>query len=288
LPFVLALNLTQSVVVDPAGNVVIADQTSRLVRRISPSGVVTLAAGLTGGFHGSVDGVGSEAQFAKPGASITVDSSGALFAVDEQAVRRIGTDNATTVWAGSPTEFGAVDGNATTAGFNSLFGLAAGPGGNVFAGANNAVRRIDAAGNVSTFAGLMTESARVDGPIASARFQSVGQLAFAPGGALYVIERGSTVIRRIAPDGLSVSTLPAYAFVTGSLAISADGTLYYGTTSGLVMQPAGGAPSVLIAQGPAVVLGANPYLMNVDGLAVLGPKQLVILSGGQILVATLP
>ena len=288
LPFPLGTGLTQSVAVDAGGNVIIADRISRLVRRISPSGVVTLAAGLTGGFHGSVDGVGSEAQFGLPGAALTVDGSGVLFAADQQSVRRIGADNATTVWAGSPTQFGAVDGNATTARFNSLGGLAAGPGGNVFVGANNAVRRIDAAGNVSTFAGLMTASGRVDGPVASARFQFVGQLAFAPDGALYVIEIGSGVIRRIAPDGLSVSTLSAYTTVTGSLAIGADGTLYYGTTSGLAMQPAGGAPGVLIPQGSAVVLGANPSLMNVDGLATLGPKRLVILSGGQILVATLP
>ena len=288
LPFPLGTGLTQSVAVDAGGNVVIADRQSGLVRRISPTGAVTLAAGLTGSFHGSVDGVGSEAQFGLVGVAITVDSSGVLFTSDQQSVRRTDTGNATTVWAGSPTEFGAIDGNATTARFNSLAGLAAGAGGNVFVGANNAVRRIDAAGNVSTFAGLMTQSGRVDGPVASARFQSVGPLAFAPDGALYVIEHGSGVIRRISPDGLTVSTLTAYTSVTGSLAIDAAGTLYYDTTSGLVMHPATGAPSVLIPRGTAVVLGASPSLMNVDGLAILGPKQLVMLSGGQILTATLP
>ena len=97
LPFPLGTGLTQSVAVDAGGNVVIADRLTRLVRRISPSGVVTLAAGLTGSFHGSVDGVGSQAQFGLPGAAVTVDSSGVLFATDQQSVHRIATDNTTTV-----------------------------------------------------------------------------------------------------------------------------------------------------------------------------------------------
>jgi len=36
------------------------------------------------------------------------------------------------------------------------------------------------------------------------------------------------------------------------------------------------------------MFGANPSLMNVEGLAVLGRKQLVILSADQILTAALP
>ena len=44
----------------------------------------------------------------------------------------------------------------------------------------------------------------------------------------------------------------------------------------------------MIPNGAYVVLGANPSLWNIDGIAVLGPKQLVVLSSGQILKVTLP
>ena len=288
-PFALGTNVGQGVVVDPAGNVVVADSPTRQVRRISPAGVVSLAAGLTGSFGGAVDGVGSEAQFASLRGAITSDGSGVLYVADGfGAVRRIGTDNATTLLAGSATTFGAADGNGAAALFNGIRGLAVGAGGNVFVGdsANQAVRRIDSGGNVTTYGGVFGQAMRVDGPIASARFISPASLALAPDGALYVVDAG--VIRRIAPDGLSVTTVANAAGVTGPIAVDSAGTLYYGTASSLVMLPLGGAPSVLIPIGGAVVLGSSPGLLPVDALAVLGPKQLVILSGAQILVATLP
>ena len=300
IPFGLGVNSIQGVTVDPAGNVVIADADRRMVRRISPTGAVTLAAGLVSGQSNSVDGVASEAQFTRVG-RIVSDPAGVLFAIDNFSVRKIGLDNAVTLLAGAPTEFGAVDGNAANArfngnAFNNRTGLAFGPGGNLFMGdaGNSAVRRIDPAGNVTTVAGALGQSGIADGPIATARFRLPGGMAFTPDGALYVIDGVNTgqtgILRRIAPDGASVSTLPVplVSGFTGSIASDAAGTLYYGTTQGLTALPLGGVPSLLIPQGIAVVLGSSPQLLNVEGLAILGPKQLLILSGGQILVATLP
>jgi sugar lactone lactonase YvrE len=286
MPFGLAINDPQGVTVDPAGNVVVASD-FQTVRRISPTGVVTLAAGLTGGLGAPIDGVGSEAQFAQTGYAIASDSTGAVYVADEFGLRKVAADNTTTTPAGSPINFGAVDGNGATARFNRIFGLAAGPGGVVYAAdaGNNAVRRIDAAGNVTTYAGVMGQSGSVDGPIATARFIGPGAVALAPDGSLYVAD-GS--LRRVAADGSSVSTIAAAGFQIIRLAVDASGTVYYTTPSGLFMLPQGGASTLLIPVGGATVLGSSPHLFGVDGLAVLGPKQLVILGGSQILVATLP
>lgn len=300
IPFALGVNSIQGVAVDASGNVVVADGDRRLVRRISPTGVVTLAGGLVSGLGDLVDGVGSAAQFGRVG-RIVSDASGVLFTIDNFSVRRIGTDNAVTRLAGSPTDFGAVDGNGSAArfqgnAFNNRTGLALGPGGNLFVGdaGNNAVRRIDAAGNVTTVAGALGQSGSADGPIATARFRLPGGLAFGPDGALYVIDGVTTgqtgILRRIAPDGASVSTLPvpAVSGLTGSIAVDAVGTLYYGTTQGLSVLPVGGVQTTLIPLGGTNVLGASPQLVGVEGIAILGPRQLVVLSGGQILVVTLP
>jgi sugar lactone lactonase YvrE len=286
MPFGLAINDPQAVTVDPAGNIVVSSDLQS-VRRISPTGVVTLAAGLTGGQGAPIDGVGSEAQFASLGYAIATDSAGVLYVSDASGLRRIDNGNATTTPAGSVTSFGALDGNGATARFNRIFGLAAGPGGVVYAGdaGNAAVRKIDAAGNVTTYAGVMGQSASVDGPIATARFRAPGSLALAPDGSLYV---GDGSLRRIAADGSSVSTIAAAGGQVIKLAVDAAGTVYYSDPSGLHMLPQGGTSTLLIPIGAVTVLGTNPHLFGIDGLAVLGPKQLVILGGSQILVATLP
>ena len=297
VPFLLAVNRTESLTVDPAGNVVVADEDGQTVRRISPAGVVTLAAGLVGSFEGMVDGVGSEAQFSDVGSAIASDSSGVLYVADSSSLRRIGTDNVTTLLAGaratfppdgSPT-FGAVNGNGTAALFNRIFGLAAAPGGIVYAGdaGNNAVRRIDSAGNVTTYAGVMGQGARIDGPIATARFLGPRDLALGPDGSLYVNDGGT--IRKITPDGSSVSTVVAAGGLVDHFAIDSAGTIYYEDQGGLWSLPPGGTATLLIQHTNGnVVLGSNPRLPFASAITVLSPKQIVIVSAGQLLLATLP
>ena len=284
----------QAVAVDPAGNVVVFERITRLVRRIGPGGVVTLAAGLTTGPAPPpvTDGIGSAAQFNSSFAAIASDSAGVLYVGDDFGVRRIGLDDSVTLLAGSRTDAGAVDGNAATARFRTLRGVAVKPGGDVFvADSGSAVRRVDAAGNVSTYAGVMGQSSSVDGPLATARFTLPGPMAFAPDGALYVVDQiaGNGVIRKIASDGASVSTvaIPDNSQVT-ALAVDAAGTLYYGGYLGLMRLPPGGTPSVLVPRGAGVVLGTSPSVWDIDGIAVLAPGQLVVLSSGQILTVTLP
>jgi sugar lactone lactonase YvrE len=287
-----------SLAVDPAGNVDISDGCTRQVRRISPAGVVTLAAGLAGGIGGSSpfvtgldnNGVGSGAQFLGAlGYSIASDSSGALYVSDYAGIRKIAPDNTTTSFAGSVGILGAANGAGTAARFNAAFGMAVDAGGNLFVAdaANNAVRRVDPAGNVTTYAGAFGQGTRVDGPIATARFEAPTTVAFASDGSLYVGDNGS--LRRISADGSTVSTLTGAGGGTGRFAIDSAGTIYYGESDGLHVLTAGAAAStLLIRSGAAVVLGADPRLINVDSIAVLGPKRLVILSGSMILVATLP
>ena len=289
----------RAVTVDPGGNVVVVDNSAKQLRRISPSGTVTLAAGLYNSFPGSsLDGTGSEAQFVEPGYALTSDGAGVIYAGDRYAVRRISTGNVTTTLAGSALTPGTTDGVGTAARFGAVFGLAVGTGGNVFVGdsVNNVVRRIDSAGNVSTYAGVTGQSASVDGVIAAARFRFPGQLVIAPDGALYVADNDAAsvspqnaIIRRIAADGSSVSTVPGVA-LAGAFTVDAAGTVYFGSAGGLMKLPLGGASSVVIPRGPgnAVVLGANPGVGGIDGIAILGLHQLVILSGQQILLVTLP
>jgi len=139
---------------------------------------------LAGSNGDSVDGIGSEAQLNSGVSAMSGDSTGAIYVSYANGVRRIGTDNKTTLVAGSELSInfcstlaacglGYIDGPAATARFNIVTGLASSAAGVLFVSdnGNNVIRRIDSGGNVTTYAGVAGQNARVDGPIATARFQ---------------------------------------------------------------------------------------------------------------------
>jgi sugar lactone lactonase YvrE len=66
--------------VDKAGNVYVADTDNQTIRRITPDGVVSTLAGLTG-HAGNADGTSDTARFACP-ISIALDSAGGLYVAD--------------------------------------------------------------------------------------------------------------------------------------------------------------------------------------------------------------
>jgi len=84
--------------------------------------------------------------------------------------------------------------------------------------------------------------------------------------------------------------IPVNSSVT-AIAVDAAGTLYYGGYEGLMMLPAGGTPSVLIRGGATISfggVGSVPTVQTIDSIAVIGGKELCVLSMGQILRVTLP
>jgi len=288
--------------VDPAGNVVVAPAFPTLVRRVSPTGVVTTIAGLSSTSSQEVDGTGSQAQFASLGRGLTHDAAGSLYVADACGVRKIDAQGAVTLLTGqrynpgSPgSSCGAADGNASTALFRSFLWLTMGTDGNLYVvdTDNYAVRRVDAVGNVTTIAGALHQQGSADGPVATARFLQPQGIATAPDGSLLVLDAGK--IRRISADFTTVSTIDTSS-VTGqisptAIAVDADGTMYFGAANGLWSQRLGQTTATrLIPGGPsdAVVLGASPHLTDVIAITVLAPKQLVLVSEGKVLKVTLP
>ena len=297
LPFGLASNRDQSVAVDSSGRVMVADQVTQTVRSITTAGTVSLLAGLTGSYAGAVDGQGSAAQFAHIGPGVASDGAGGLWVVDDHAIRRITADGTVSLLAGAvstlggPTPFGAADGQGAAARFASPRGLARGPDGALYVADrdNCAIRRVDSTGLVSTWAGVLGTCSRVDGPRSGgARFNHPSALAFGADGTLWVADNG--LLRRVGSDG-SVTTPGGVPGGLSALAVDPAGAVYLGSNSGLYLLAASGSGATLLMAGApndAVVLGASPHLGAVYGLAALANKQLVVLSGSRILLATLP
>jgi sugar lactone lactonase YvrE len=73
-------NYPCGVAVDGAGNLYVADTDNHTIRQITPAGIVTTIAGLSG-TYGSADGVGAAARFNYP-AGIAVDAAGDLYIAD--------------------------------------------------------------------------------------------------------------------------------------------------------------------------------------------------------------
>lgn len=229
------------IAVDAQGNIYVADN-SRTVRRITPTGAVSIIAG-TSGAPGSADGVGTAAQFTAI-ADMSVDGMGNIYVSDGGAIRRITPDGVVTTIAGRVEEAGSADGPAAVARFNEPRGIAIGANGVLFVAdsRNHTIRRISTAGEVSTVAGAAGQEGNVNGgALTQARFKHPTDVVADAAGALYVADHGSATIRRIANGVVSL--------VAGSQPVaSSDGV--------------GSSASFLHPLGIVIGQGGNLYVLE--------------------------
>lgn len=281
----------------PDGSLIIGSIAS--LRRIAPGGAVSPIAGAIG--VGSFDGTGRAADMLNGSQAIVVDPAGVIYFSDVSTIRAVDATNTVRTIAGTPSVFGdssgqgqgAVDGPGTTARFTNVTGLARAANGDLFASdsMNYAIRRIDPAGNVTTYAGVMGQKAAIDGARATARFTGPLDLSLAPDGSLWLLDGGrneTPTVRRIAPDG-TVSSLPAKV---RRLTVDPAGNLYVISEGGDLasLDPATGALTVLVPLGARLTFGSDPRLGGDSGWAftAVGIKQLVLMSEHQLIRATLP
>jgi sugar lactone lactonase YvrE len=187
---------------DPSGNVYVADSSNNLIRKITPSGVVSTLAG-SPGISGYADGKGNAAQFNNP-TGVAVDKNGNVFVADSvnKVVRKITSDREVTTLAGSGGGAGTTDGDAKSARFASPSDVALDREGNLYVTDNSTIRRIDTHGMVSTLAGSPDETGSTDGTGGAARFSHPISLAVSPAGNVYVADVELKNIRRITPAGV--------------------------------------------------------------------------------------
>jgi sugar lactone lactonase YvrE len=199
----------------PDGTLVLADTGNHAIRRVTPEGFVTTVAG--GLASGLADGTGLAARFDAP-LGVAVAGDGTIFVADtyNDAIRRIATDGAVTTVAGG-ARTGLRDGKGTEARFDTPSGIAIDARGTLFVAdtGNNVVRRIDAAGTVTTpgygwqagtpaavFSGAgETPAPSPARPAPLSLWRPVG-VAVGPAGEVYVAD-GWNRIALISPDGTS-------------------------------------------------------------------------------------
>ena len=118
----------------------------------TPWNVTTLAG--QAGISGSKDGNGFGAQFAEP-SGVAVAANGTIYIADNSSytIRRFATNGVVTTIAGRPWIWGTNNAIGTNALFQSPSGLAIDSAGNLYVADSPVIRKIDPAGNVTTYAG---------------------------------------------------------------------------------------------------------------------------------------
>jgi sugar lactone lactonase YvrE len=207
------------VAVDSAGNIFVTDRVEHTIRKVTPTGVVTTFAGLAGN-PGSTDGAASEARFREP-YGIAIDGSGNLYIADSgnRTIRKITAAGTVSLLAGGVGLAGDTDGTGGNARFNGLAGVAVDGAGNLYVTdiASHVVRKITAAGVVTTLAGQARTPGNANGTGAAARFNSPFGVTVDASGAVFVADTVSETIRRIATDGAVTN------FAGTAIAGNADG-----------------------------------------------------------------
>jgi len=183
----------------------------------SQQGVVTTFAG-TAGSPGSIDGMGSFARFNQPQGT-AVDSAGNIYIADtfNSTIRKMTPSGQVTTLAGKGLNAGSADGAGSSARFNVPYSVAVDGVGNVYVAdsGNHTIRKITAAGVVTTLAGTAGSSGSNDGTGSAARFYQPQGVAVDGAGNVYVADTYNCTIRKITSAGV-VSTLAGSAGVTGS------------------------------------------------------------------------
>jgi len=181
----------RGLVQDSLGNIFVADTENGKIRKISSSGDVTIFAANT--------------VFGKPHGMI-IDGDDNLYITDSarHRVMKITPQEVVTTIAGSGSP-GYLDGNSTSALFNSPEGITFDNNGNLFIAdrQNNRVRKITPEGVVSTWAGSGESAIHADGNGTSAAISQPYSIACDSTNTLYVGQ--FSTIRKISPSGM-VST----------------------------------------------------------------------------------
>ena len=235
-------NYPRGLAVDSTGNLYVADSNNHTIRKISPTGIVSILAGEPLK-PGVVDATGTAARFNTP-YGVALDSAGNLYVADSAnyAIRKITPAGVVTTFAGSSIP-GTADGTGTAARFNYPHGIASDSAGNLYVAdtGNHAIRKISPAGVVTTLAGSIGNAGSADGTGIAAQFFTPTTVAVDSTGTLFVTDSSNYTIRKVTSTGV-VTTVGGTPGATGD-------------TSGL-----GGAARFYSPRGVAVDSSGNLFV----------------------------
>ena len=268
---------------------------------VHPSGrpAFTVLAG-SAGTPGDENGNGGNTRCDSPGA-VALDPTGILHLADtgNHTIRRIDGNGTTTTIAGGSRAPGSNDGKSTAARFNRPEGITVSSDKTVFVAdtGNHTIRKISAAGVVTTLAGSAGLAGSTDAVASGARFHSPCGIAIDVEGNVLVCDTGNHTIRRVSPAG-EVSTIAGRSGQSGTadgrgqdarfhsprgIAIDAQGNLFVADTGNHTIRRISSTGDVITFAGYAGAAGSTDG--NGSGARFHSPHGIAIDSGGIMHVA---
>ena len=217
------INFARHVAIDISGNLYIADTYNNRVRKVTPGGIITTVAG-NGTLGYSGDGsAATSAELAGPW-GIATDAIGNLYIADagNMRVRMVTPAGVISTVAGNGTGGFSGDGGAAT-GAELLYpyGVVVDSSGNLYIAdsENQRIRKVTAAGIISTIAGNGTAGYSGDGGAAtSAELNYPSRVAADSSGNVYIADLYNNRVREVTPGGI-ISTVAG----NGTAGYSGDG-----------------------------------------------------------------
>lgn len=266
------LNLPFPTVVDPTGNVYVAESNTHVIRKVLPSGQVLDFVGQTG-TSGTTDGTGSAARFNTP-VGLALDAGGNLYVAERSnhTIRKVTPAGVVTTFAGQAGVSGAADGPGSSALFNQPEAVAVDAAGTVYVAESSArtIRQITALRVVTTLAGQAGASAAfVDAVGTAARFQQPRGLALDGKGNLFISDGGVKIRKLVLATGavttsagsgasVSIDGVGTAASLTNAshLAFDGAGNLYFADSKAHTLRKMNASSVVSTVAGRSGVSGA--------------------------------
>jgi sugar lactone lactonase YvrE len=242
------ISSVNSIAVDGAGNLYVADAGNQAIRKITPAGVVTTIA----------TDVLAE--------GIAVDKAGVVYTCADFGIMKISTDGVVSVLAGAPGGLTFMDGPPNVATFYNPSGLAVDGNGNLYVADTNdyAIRVVSTStGFVSTLAGDPPgQYGFSDGTGSAARFDLPTAVAVDGSGNVYVTDAGGYTIRKVTSAGVVTTIAGTHGVIGG-----ADGT--------------GSAAQFNVPNGIAADAAGNLYVTDAaDTIRMITPAGVVTTLAG--------
>jgi uncharacterized protein (TIGR03437 family) len=300
------LSLATGIVVDPAGNIIFADSSNNVIRRITPLGIISTIAGTGTAGHTGDGGPAIGATLNDPG-SVALDAAGNLYIAElsNNDVRKITPQGIISTVAGNTTiGHGGDGGPAINAQLIDPQGAIVDQAGNLYITDedNQLIRMVSPSGIINTIAGNGTKGFAGDGGASvDAQIALPEGIALAPNGTIYFVDSGNSRIRALVPP--PITALPSIK-TAGVISASAFGALpaispggwieIYGSNLAVQTNSWAGvnftgpaAPTSLI--GTSVTIGGAPaFIEYVSAAQINAQVPSGVATGAQQLIVKTP